>query len=182
MTYNLEWLIPKYENGEALEYVFFWGHRQSSDGALTPSCFSQWRDSSFTVDSVVYRTAEHWMMAQKALLFDDKKAFRKVVSANTPAEVKALGRKVRNFDEEIWTSKREEIVVQGNLHKFSQNKSLLQFLLATKNKILAEASPLDRIWGIGLSANDEMAKNPKRWKGLNLLGFTLMEVRDLLSD
>jgi len=182
MKYNLEWLIDNFEKGENLEFVFFWGNQKSKEGGLTQSCFSQWWVSPFTVDDVVYHTAEHWMMAQKALLFEDKEAFEKIISEKSPLKVKSIGKQVQNFNEEIWTSQRVEIVVQGNLHKFSQNKKLKQYLIDTDEKVLVEASPVDKIWGIGLDADNEKARNPKYWKGLNLLGFALMEVRDLLQD
>ena len=181
MVYDLKWHIEKFEKGERDKYLFFWGHQKSKDGSLTASCFSQWWTSPFVVDDVRYNTAEHWMMAQKALLFDDNEVFTKIIAVNSPAEVKALGRQVRNFDETIWNAKRFEIVVAGNLHKFSQDKDLKEFLLNTKDRVLVEASPVDRIWGIGLAADNEKATNPKRWNGLNLLGFALMEVRDMLK-
>ena len=181
MVYDLKWHIENFEKGERDKYLFFWGHQKSKDGALTASCFSQWWTSPFVVDDVRYNTAEHWMMAQKALLFNDKEVFANVIAANSPAEVKALGRQVRNFNEAVWNAKRFEIVVAGNLQKFLQNKDLKEFLLNTKDRVLVEASPVDRIWGIGLAADNEKATNPKRWNGLNLLGFALMEVRDMLK-
>ena len=181
MTYNLEWLINNFEKGKRTKYLFFWGHQKSKSGDLTSSCFSQWWTSPFVVDKVKYNTAEHWMMAQKAFLFNDKEIFAKITAANSPVEVKALGRQVRNFDEAVWNAKRFEIVVAGNLQKFLQNKDLKEFLLNTKDRVLVEASPVDRIWGIGLAADNEKATNPKRWNGLNLLGFALMEVRDMLK-
>ena len=96
------------------------------------------------------------------------------------AEAKALGRQVSNFDETTWNSKRFDIVVQGNIEKFTQNKDLEEFLLNTKESVLVEASPVDRIWGIGLAVDNEKVKNPKTWNGLNLLGFALMEAREII--
>jgi len=150
-------------------------------GVLTQSCFSQFWPSLFIVDGCIYHTAEHWMMAQKALLFGDSEAFQKIISAESPEKAKATGRQVRPFNEEIWIPKRMEIVIRGNLHKFTQNKNLKEFLINTKDKVLVEASPFDKIWGIGMKDDDERAKNPKCWKGLNLLGFALMEVRDFFQ-
>jgi ribA/ribD-fused uncharacterized protein len=134
------------------------------------------------VDKVKFITAEHWMMAQKALLFDDQEIYDKIIIAKSPAEAKALGRQVRNFDETTWNNKRFEIVVRGSLEKFTQHKDLNEFLRNTKEKVLVEASPVDRIWGIGLTADSDKAENPKRWNGLNLLGFALMEVRDIIKN
>jgi ribA/ribD-fused uncharacterized protein len=181
MIYNLEWLIDCFEKGKRTKYLFFWGHQKSKNGELTSSCFSQWWSSPFVVDNIKYNTAEHWMMAQKALLFGDIETQEKINKAKSPAEAKALGRQVRNFEEVIWSEKRFEIVVKGSLHKFSQHENLKEFLLNTKERVLVEASPVDRIWGIGLTADSDKAENPKRWNGLNLLGFALMEVRDILK-
>ena len=164
------------------KYLFFWGHRPNKDGSIGKSCFSQWWESVFTVDGQAYKTAEHYMMAQKAKLFGDHIMFQKIISCNSPGEAKKLGRKVKNFDGEIWEKHRFEIVKTANFYKFSQNSDLKTFLLNTNNRILVEASPLDPIWGIGLAADHANANNPQKWKGLNLLGFALMEVRDQLSN
>ena len=182
MTYDLDWLIENFDKGKRLKYLFFWGHQKSKSGELTSSCFSQWWTSPFQVDNVKYNTAEHWMMAQKALLFNDKEVYRKIILASSPAEAKALGRQVKNFNENIWIDNRSKIVVEGSLEKFRQHADLKYFLLNTKERVLVEASPVDKIWGIGLTADSEKAENPKRWNGLNLLGFALMEVRDILRQ
>ena len=87
---------------------------------------------------------------------------------------------IRNFDEAAWLSEREKIVVEGNFHKFSQNKELKKFLLQTDRRILVEASPVDVIWGVGFAADNPAILHPEKWQGLNLLGFALMEVRDKL--
>ncbi|RVU90734.1 NADAR family protein [Flavobacterium columnare] len=162
------------------KFLFFWGHQPSNDGSITKTCFSQWWQSSFTVDGITYPTAEHWMMAQKAKLFNDEEMFDKIIKANSPHQAKKLGRLVKGFDNEIWNAQRFDIVVQGNYHKFSQNEALKEFLLNTNDRILVEASPVDKIWGIGLTGDDPKANNPKTWNGQNLLGFALMEVRDIL--
>ncbi|MFD2907425.1 NADAR family protein [Flavobacterium ardleyense] len=182
MKYNLENLISTFEKGKKLKYLFFWGHQKSKSGELTSACFSQWWTAPFVVDEVKYNTAEHWMMAQKALLFSDVEIYKKIIVAKSPAEAKSLGRQVKNFDEITWNNKRFEIVLKGSLEKFGQHKELKDFLVNTKNKVLVEASPVDRIWGIGLASDSDKAENPKRWNGLNLLGFVLMEVRDILKD
>jgi len=182
MTYNLEWLIDNFERGKRTKFLFFWGHRKSKSGELTSACFSQWWTLPFIVDKVKYNTAEHWMMAQKALLFNDKEIFDKIIAAKSPAEAKKLGRQVRNFDDKIWNEKRFDIVLKGSVHKFTQHNDLKEFLLNTKDRVLVEASPVDRIWGIGLPAESDRAENPKRWNGLNLLGFALMEVRDIIRN
>ncbi len=174
-------LINYLNFGNRVKYLFFWGHQQQSDNAVTKSCFSQWYESPFELDGIKYPTAEHYMMAEKARLFKDKSALAKIVAATHPGEAKKLGRQVTGFKQEIWLEHRLAIVVRGNLGKFSQNPALQEFLLNTKERILVEASPRDRIWGIGLGENNPDALNPYQWRGENLLGFALMEVRNQLK-
>jgi ribA/ribD-fused uncharacterized protein len=179
MKYSLDWLLETAH--EQTEYLLFWGHKPSLDGSISKTCFSQWWESAFTVEGITYPTAEHWMMAEKARLFGDNAKLSEILAAPSPAHAKALGREISAFDAEIWSEKGYEIVVQGNVYKFSQNPELKAFLLATHNKVLVEASPVDRIWGIGLEQNSPLATQPWYWKGTNLLGFALMEVRDMLN-
>lgn len=179
MNYSRKQLIQ--ENG-AHEFLFFWGHRPSKDGSVTASCFSQWWEQSFTVDKIAYISAEHWMMAQKAELFGDAEIKELILNAKSPGEAKKLGRKVKNFDPAKWDDEKFAIVTNGNLHKFQQHPTLKDFLLNTGSKVLVEASPVDPIWGIGLAADAQAAQDPKRWRGENLLGFALMEVRDILKN
>jgi hypothetical protein len=163
--------------GEAFRYLCFWGHRGRADGAPSAACFSQWFPAPFVVDGVRYATAEHWMMAEKARLFGDAAALAKVLAKDDPAAAKAAGRTVRGFDEAIWQRHRYGIVVAGNRAKFGQHPALAAFLAGTGDRILVEASPVDPVWGIGLAAADPGAHDPDRWRGLNLLGFALMDVR-----
>ena len=158
-------------------FLFFWGHQPRGDGGVSASCLSQWFEAGFEVDGVHYRTAEHFMMAEKARLFGDESARSRIVDAAQPGAAKRLGREVRGFDEATWTANRERIVHRGNLAKFSQHPKLRAFLLGTGNKVLVEAGPVDAVWGIGLAGNDARALDPGQWRGLNLLGFVLMDVR-----
>ncbi len=167
--------------GEQLKYLLFWGHHPQADGGVGKGCLSQWWPAPFTVDGVVYPSAEHFMMAGKALLFGDTEVAEQIVKASHPGAAKALGRQVRGFDEQRWAEERFGIVVTGNVAKFSQHPQLARFLLATGERVLVEASPRDRVWGIGLAADDERAASPRTWRGLNLLGFALMEVRHRLQ-
>jgi ribA/ribD-fused uncharacterized protein len=93
---------------------------------------------------------------------------------------KALGREVAGFDNEKWERHLFDIVLDGNLEKFRQHRGLRKFLLGTGDQVLVEASPVDRIWGIGLPREDKRATKPDYWRGLNLPGFALMEVREQL--
>lgn len=178
MKYSLEKLVAQnIEN----KYVFFWGHQPSKDETITKTCFSQWWISPFVVEGITYKTAEYWMMAKKAELFNDQEVLEKIIQANSPAEAKKLGREVRNYVDSLWLENRYEIVKQGNFHKFSQNPVLKEFLINTKERILVEASPVDSIWGIGMATDHKNINDPEKWRGLNLLGFALMEVRDELK-
>jgi ribA/ribD-fused uncharacterized protein len=174
MKYNIENIAAE------SKFLFFWGHQPNKDGKITQTCFSQWWLSSFNVEKVTYKTAEHWMMAKKAELFDDQEILKKILEADSPAEAKKLGREVRNYDDKLWLENRFEIVKEGNHHKFSQNADLKTFLLNTKERVLVEASPVDPIWGIGMAGDHKDVLHPEKWRGLNLLGFALMEVRDEL--
>lgn len=176
-----EQLAQSIASGGVPKWLMFWGHQPQADGSVGKGCLSQWWPCTFTVDEVEYASAEHWMMAAKSRLFDDGDALPRILAAGTPAEAKALGRVVRGFDEQVWAANRFELVVAGNVAKFGQDPALLSFLLGTANRVLVEASPRDRIWGIGLGAANEHATDPARWRGLNLLGFALMETRDRLA-
>jgi ribA/ribD-fused uncharacterized protein len=167
--------------GAPQKYVLFWGHRPERNGRTGRGCFSQWWPVPVSIGAVTYPTAEHWMMAEKARLFDDKEGLARVLAARSPGTAKAAGREIRGFDEDRWAEARYDIVVTGTLAKFSQHPDLARVLGETGAMILVEASPTDRVWGIGLSANDEAATDPSRWPGLNLLGFALMDVRETLA-
>lgn len=174
--------IAAVERGERLEFVHFWGHRPSASGAVTAPCFSQWwAGHPFSVDGVGYATCEHYMMAAKARLFGDDEHERLILAAATAAEAKALGREVRGFDEATWAAHRMDIVTDANVAKFGQHAELGDFLRGTAARVLVEASPRDRIWGIGMGAGNPDADHPARWRGLNLLGFALIAARDRLS-
>lgn len=177
---KIDHLIGLVSRGERVKYLPFWGHRPRPDGSLGPSCLSQWWPAPFTVGEVRYATAEHWMMAGKARLFADPEAERAAVEAKTPAAAKKAGRLVHGFDEAVWERERYALVVEGSVHKFGSDPALRAYLLGTGDRVLVEASPLDRIWGIGLAADDERAGDPARWRGLNLLGFALMDARERL--
>ncbi|ARP74413.1 DUF1768 domain-containing protein [Streptomyces pluripotens] len=178
---GLEALTREVQAGARIRYLYFWGHRPRHDGRIGVSCLSQWWPSPFVVDGAAYVTAEHWMMACKARLFGDAEAEHRVLAARHPAEAKKAGRLVRDFDEAIWEQERFRIVTEGSIHKFAAHADLRTFLLGTRDRVLVEASPVDRVWGIGLAADDEAAADPERWRGANLLGFALMEARDQLA-
>ncbi len=180
MDLNIRELRDEYNQGKLFSYMFFWGHTEK-DGELTKACLSQWYDCKFTENGITYHTAEQYMMSQKAKLFRDEEIFESIMQADNPGEYKKLGRKIRNFDSEIWNKNKFSIVVNGNMLKFSQNEKLKDFLLSTGGRVLVEASPYDCIWGIGKSMSDKNIENPLTWKGENLLGFALMEVRERLG-
>lgn len=182
MQYSKEKLIEQIDQGQEFDYLFFYGHKVSPDSTVTASCLSQWFPAQFEIDGVTYLTAEHFMMAEKARLFDDADMLSNILSCKTPKEAKAFGRKVRNFDDAIWKEHCSKIVVKANLAKFSAHPEFAAFLAATTPKVIVEASMWDRIWGIGMTAQAPGAKDPRKWKGKNLLGFALMEVRDSLSN
>lgn len=143
---------------------------------------SQWHPSPFIVDGEAYNCAEQYMMAAKARLFGDTAMAARIMANSIPYEQKLMGSRVQGFDEAVWVREREAIVYRANFEKFSQNSGLAKKLLRTGDLILAEANPMDPIWGIGLPESDPDALDPKTWRGLNLLGQILMRVRSELSQ
>lgn len=182
MVYNLNDLKEACSRGEHFKYMFFWGHTPPADGHINEACFSQWWMCPFSVDGIEYSCAEQFMMAEKARMFKDTEMLGQIMETRVPKEMKAYGRAVRNFDPKVWDASCYAVVRKGNMAKFSQNPELWEVLKATGNRILVEASPRDRIWGIGMGKSNPEAENPFQWKGTNLLGFALTEVRDLLRE
>ena len=178
MIYSLEALQLEYRHGKKHSFLFFWGHTPPADGSINESCLSQWWMAEFKIDGIMYTCAEQYMMVEKARLFHDGDILAQIMAAETPKEMKSLGRLVRNFNKDIWEANCRQIVKTANDAKFSQNPELLKFLLNTRGRILVEASPRDQIWGIGIGKNNPNAENPINWRGRNLLGFALTEVRD----
>lgn len=179
MAYNIDTLLRMKANWTYSDFVFFWGHTDRGEG-LTKACLSQWFPCSFVVDGQYYNCAEQYMMAEKARIFGDEEIRQQILAEYSQMAMKKLGRKVKNYDDAVWKNVRFDVVVKGNLAKFSQNEKLRNFLISTDDKVLVEASPKDEVWGIGLDEHSSEASSPWKWKGTNLLGFALMEVRDKL--
>lgn len=141
---------------------------------------SNWYPSPFTVEKKTFSSMEQFMMYRKAICFGDEAVAAKILSTEDVAEIKALGRKVLNYDEHIWNGIRQIVVYEGLLAKFSQNEDLKDKLISTAEAILAECAVKDLIWGVGLSMKDPDRLDKTKWKGQNLLGYTLMVVREHL--
>ncbi|RJQ74367.1 NADAR family protein [Pseudonocardiaceae bacterium YIM PH 21723] len=166
-------LIAAIEQGQRFDYLPFYGHQpENPAGPL-----SQWWPAAFTVDGRTYATAEHWMMAEKARLFDDRDTVARILDDDDPAVAKQLGRQVAGFDSAQWAAARFDVVVAGSRHKFGSSPRLREFLLGTGDRVLVEAAPGDPIWGIGLGVDDPRVSDPRQWRGENLLGFALMAAR-----
>ncbi len=166
--------------GGTVDYLFFWGHAPKRDGAVDSSCLSQWFPRPFSAEGVRHATAEHFMMASKARLFVDEEALAAIHASSSPPDAQAIGRRVRGYDDHAWAKARFDAVVRANIAKFREHEDLGRFLRATGDRVLVEASPRDRIWGIGVGAANPDALVPSRWRGRNLLGFALMEARRAL--
>ncbi|CAG9254905.1 Riboflavin biosynthesis intermediates N-glycosidase [Paraburkholderia unamae] len=143
--------------------------------------FSNWHRCSFEYRGHQFTSVEQFMMFAKARLFDDEESAAQVLATDDPRDQKAIGRKVAGFDNALWEAKRESVVYVGCREKFGQNPRLRSVLLASAPTVLVEASPWDRIWGVGLCERDPLIADPSRWRGRNLLGTTLMRVRDALA-
>ncbi|WP_410659816.1 NADAR family protein [Amycolatopsis sp. lyj-112] len=177
---SLDALRELVHSGAEPEYQLFYGHTPLKSGRVNAACLSQWWLAPFDVDGERYLTAEHFMMASKAELFGDYEAAAAIRQAEDPKTAKVLGREVSGFDGDKWERHRYDIVVDGNLAKFRQHADLREFLLATGDKVIVEASKMDLVWGSGVARDDKNATRPDYWRGQNLLGFALMEVREQL--
>lgn len=159
------------------DFVFFWGHTARGAKVVGKQCLSQWYEAPMIIDGVYYNCMEQYLMAEKARTFGDKETEAKIMASHNQMAIKKLGRQVANYDNSVWAAVRQQVSVRGNLHKFTQNSKLKDYLLSTGSRVLVEASPKDQIWGIGVAESDADAAVPARWQGTNLLGFALMEVR-----
>jgi ribA/ribD-fused uncharacterized protein len=153
------------------KFTYFWGEAP----------FSQWCDSTFVIDGITYSCTEQWMMAEKARLFGDTETLALIMEAQLPSDQKKLGRKVKGFNVDKWNAVAKDVVYKGNYAKFTQNPAMKECLLATIGTTLVEASPYDKIWGIGMSAFDAMGRSREEWKGLNWLGEVLTQLRNDLD-
>lgn len=142
--------------------------------------FSQWYRCQFIINDIEYNCTEQYMMYQKALLFNDIETSELILKSKQPRKQKELGRIVKNFNIDVWNDRCKSIVYQGNKAKFLQNPELLKILLNTKGRIIVEANPFDKIWGIGMGINDVRILNQNNWKGTNYLGYILTNLRDEL--
>jgi len=154
------------------KYVFFW---------KTASPFSNWHESKFEIDGVKYQNVEQYMMWSKAVLMHDFDTANKIMSTSDPRTIKALGREVKNYKEELWEKVRFDVVFSACKAKFTQNEKLNKALLAEDGEFV-ESSPYDKIWGIGLDEDAAKKTDPKNWPGQNLLGKVLTKLRDELKN
>lgn len=175
VTQKREVLLSIIRAGGRPEYVLFWG-RFGPEQVL-----SQWHHSPFTIDGVEYVTAEHWMMAEKARTFGDHDALASIMGSPHPDAAKRAGRLVRGYVDAVWSEKSYGVVARGSYEKFRQNPAEQAYLLSTGDKILVEASPYDRVWGVGRGPGDPLAADPSSWLGENRLGFALMDARDAIE-
>lgn len=157
--------------------VFFWG-----------SIFSQWNMENingkyqFKENGKEFTSCEQYMMYNKAILFNDLEVANRIINIRNVKQIKQLGREVKNFDNKIWDDNKFDIVVKGNLLKFNQNPNFKRELYRLKDKEFVEASPVDRIWGIGLHYDDDLVLDRKNWKGQNLLGKAINKVKEIILE
>ena len=157
------------------KFIFF--HNPSEENGY----LSNWYLCDFVVDGIEFSSMEQYMMYEKAKIFEDYFAMDRIISTKDVREIKEIGREVNNYNDLIWNGYRQIVVFKGLLHKFKQNNDLNIKLLDTNESIIAECAVKDLVWGIGFSLNDEQRFDMEKWKGKNLLGFSLMVVRDELK-
>lgn len=156
---------------ETDKFVFFWG-----------GPFSQWYPSKFIIDGITFTHAEQYMMYKKAMLFSDAETAEEILKAKSPRDQKALGRKVKGFIKEEWENHCKRFVYDANKAKFTQDDKLYKVLMSTGDKELVEASPEDKIWGIGLHESDPRCLDKSQWQGTNWLGEAITKVREDLKN
>lgn len=164
--------------GVNMEKLFFWGHTEHGSN-VTKACLSNFYPCKFEFNGKTFNFSEQCFMYQKAMLFNDFEIAKQVLNETDVRKIKALGRKVKNFNNELWDKHKEDFMFNACYAKFSQNDKLKDFLLSTGNHEIVEASPVDNIWGIGFSSDNAM-ENVDKW-GQNLLGKVLMKVREDLN-
>lgn len=160
-----------------MDKLFFWGHTEHGS-KVTKACLSNFYPCEFEFNDKMFNFSEQCFMYQKALLFNDFGVAEQILNETDVRTIKALGRKVKDFDNELWDKHKEDFMYNACYAKFSQNAELRDFLLGTGNSEIVEASPVDSIWGIGFSS-DRAMENIDKW-GQNLLGKTLVNVRTRL--
>ena len=158
------------------KYVFFWSEKNKTTGI-----FSQWYKADMEINGIIYNSCEQYMMHQKALTFKDFEIADEILKEEDPRTQKVWGRKIRNFNSEVWNKVCLDIVTTGNYAKFNTYPDFKRRLFETGNRTLVEASPVDPIWGVGLAENDPDILDESKWKGTNLLGISLMSVREKLT-
>ena len=164
-----------YVRGETMEKLFFWGHTEYGS-KVTKACLSNFYPCEFIFNGKMFYFSEQCFMYQKAILFNDFEIAEQILNETDVRKIKALGRKVKNFNNELWDKHKEDFMFNACYAKFSQNNELKDFLLSTGNREIVETSPVDNIWGIGFSS-DKAMENVDKW-GQNLLGKVLMKVRE----
>jgi ribA/ribD-fused uncharacterized protein len=157
-------------------FIFFWGHKNPKKP------FSNWWIAPFNYQGISFNCVEQFMMYRKAQIFGDEKTAKKILEAESPGTQKKLGRQVANFSPSVWDNYKKVVVYEGSKAKYNQNPKLKELLIKTYPHTLVEASPYDKIWGIGLSADNPKALNRETWQGENLLGEILTELRDELLE
>ena len=181
-VFNLSELQNRVKSGQKYEYLFFLMKKkeEKANKEIKTDCFSRWYRSEFHVETETYWCVEQFLTAQKARIFEDHETLKAILSSETSEQLHTLGRSIKNFDKKVWNSVSYSILTNGNYQKFIQNHELMRFLLSSEEKIIAQASMNDKIWGIGLDEKHESATNPCLWTGKNFLGFSLIEIRSEL--
>lgn len=175
-------ICKRYDSGESLRFVFFGECHSEFTDSVGKECFSRWYSLAFEIEGKSFFCIEQYMMAEKACFFDDEECERRIMNNNDIEDITLLGQQIKIFDGFLWDNYKKDVIRQGNVAKFADNKELFEFLISTDDAILVEATPYDVVWGIGMREGDQGIDNPHNWKGENILGFTLMKIRDFFNQ
>ena len=153
------------------DYYFFWR-----------GPFSQWAKSPFEEFNTTFSCCEQFMMAAKAKLFNDEETYNQIMNTKSPKQHQALGRKVQGFEKDVWDNVARDYVTLGNYNKFTQNEDFFRLLYENKHRYFVEASPYDKIWGVGLAENNPLILNEENWRGTNWLGECINRTITLIVE
>ena len=183
MIYTEDQIYPFFAPDDSHGFLSNW-YKSDFRGVARFSGYDEYKIANVTeyCYPITYVCAEQFLMASKATLFGDLAAHEKIMLTNSPREMKDFGRRVKNFNSAVWDANKMSIMRMGLYYKFTQNEKLQRGLLLTGDKVLIEASPYDHIWGVGLGPNDARLLNTDEWRGQNLLGQCLIDIRKAIQN
>lgn len=180
--HNYQELVQQIQTGQSFEYLTF-SRKTAEEPIVNNECLSLLFRAPFRAEGALFKSAEHFVVAEKARMFKDLPSALKAIMAKTPERAHTIGQGIQGFDEAIWAENCEALLVKANFYKFKAHQLLRDFLLCTGDKVLVYADADDLLLGAGFACDSQQyLTDPTRWPGKNLLGFSLMTVRDMINQ